>query len=255
MRHATLRPYAILKEIEAGRGSPSGGVYLSFRHLPEARLREAFGPVIDRLLANRIDLTRDCVEVSPIAHYHMGGIRVDADMQSSVPGLFAAGEVVGGANGANRLSGNAIPEALVFGRQAGISAAAHARKIYCARFLAMQLRPVLSICSKSDTTIGEETLPAGAIFALQQLMDRYAGPLRTEAGLRAGLAEIVRLETTVPPCPPAATRFAAARRDWFDLRNMLLVARTIAAAALVPTRKPRRASAGQIVHQPIHDGK
>ena len=52
--------YAILKEIEAGRGSPSGGVYLSFRHLPEARLRDAFGPVIDRLLANRIDLTRDC---------------------------------------------------------------------------------------------------------------------------------------------------------------------------------------------------
>jgi succinate dehydrogenase/fumarate reductase flavoprotein subunit len=63
-------------------------------------------------------------------------------------------------------------------------------------------------------------------------MDKYAGPLRTESGLRAGLAEIARLETTLPPRPPAVTRFAAARRDWFDLRNMLLVARTIASAAL-----------------------
>jgi succinate dehydrogenase/fumarate reductase flavoprotein subunit len=70
------------------------------------------------------------------------------------------------------------------------------------------------------------------MLALQQVMGKYAGPLRTESGLLAGLAEIARLETTVSPRPPPATRFAAARRDWFDLRNMLLVARTIASAAL-----------------------
>src|SRR5579863_8542750 len=122
-----IASYAILKEIAAGRGSPAGGVWLSFLHVPKAKLREAFGPVIDRLLANGIDLTRDAIEVSPIAHYHMGGIRADTEMQSSVPGLFAAGEAVGGANGANRLSGNAITEALVFGRQAGLSGAAAAK--------------------------------------------------------------------------------------------------------------------------------
>jgi succinate dehydrogenase/fumarate reductase flavoprotein subunit len=84
---------------------------------------------------------------------------------------------------------------------------------------------------KSDTRAGEETTSA-AIVALQQLMDKYAGPLRTESGLLAGLAEIARLESTVSLRPPSATRFSAARRDWFDLRNMLLVARTIASAAL-----------------------
>jgi succinate dehydrogenase/fumarate reductase flavoprotein subunit len=109
--------YAIMKEVEAGRGSPHGGVYLSFQHCPEAALREAFGPVIDRLAANGIDLTKMPVEVAPIAHYHMGGIAVDTAMQTDMPGLFAAGEAVGGANGANRLSGNAITEAFVFGRR------------------------------------------------------------------------------------------------------------------------------------------
>ena len=114
--------YAILKEVEAGRGSPHGGVYLSFPALPGTALREAFGPVIDRLAANGIDLTKMPIEVAPIAHYHMGGIATDAQMQTDLPGLFAAGEAVGGANGANRLSGNAITEALVFGRRAGRSA-------------------------------------------------------------------------------------------------------------------------------------
>src|SRR5262245_32764642 len=115
--------YAILKEVEAGRGSPHGGVYLDFRHVPDESLRAAFGPVIDRLLDNGIDLTRMPVEVSPTAHYHMGGIAVNERMETRVGGLFAAGEAVGGANGANRISGNAITEALVFGERAGFFAA------------------------------------------------------------------------------------------------------------------------------------
>ncbi|MEL0018461.1 MAG: FAD-binding protein, partial [Rickettsiales bacterium] len=97
--------FAILQEVAAGRGSPAGGAYLSFEHIPEAELRAAFGPVIDRLADNGIDLTKRGIEVSPIAHYHMGGVRVDAQMETAVPGLYAAGEAVGGANGANRLSG------------------------------------------------------------------------------------------------------------------------------------------------------
>jgi succinate dehydrogenase/fumarate reductase flavoprotein subunit len=66
--------YAIAKEVEAGRGSPHGGAYLSFQHCPEEALRAAFGPVIDRLAKNNIDLTKMAVEVAPIAHYHMGGV-------------------------------------------------------------------------------------------------------------------------------------------------------------------------------------
>jgi succinate dehydrogenase / fumarate reductase flavoprotein subunit/fumarate reductase (CoM/CoB) subunit A len=121
--------YAILKEVEAGRGSPHGGVYLDFRHVSNESLRKAFGPVIDRLMKNGIDLTSMPIEVSPMAHYHMGGIAVNEHLETRVPGLFAAGEAVGGANGANRLSGNAITEALVFGERAGVAAARAAEAI------------------------------------------------------------------------------------------------------------------------------
>ncbi|MDE2475344.1 MAG: FAD-binding protein, partial [Alphaproteobacteria bacterium] len=221
--------YAILKEVAAGRGSPSGGVFLSFRHVPEPKLRLAFGPVIDRLLSNGIDLTRQAVEVSPTAHYHMGGIRVDATMQSSVPGLFAAGEAVGGANGANRLSGNAIPEAFVFGRRAGESAAALARKSAVSAFCETAADAALERIQACDAAAG---FSAPAIRELQDVMQRHVGPLRDSDGLRAGLHEIVRLRSQLPERPPPATAFASTRRDWFDLRNMLLVAECVATAAL-----------------------
>src|SRR5205085_8907972 len=72
--------YAIQREVAAGRGSPHGGVFLSFTHVPPAELEAAFGPVIKRLAANGIDLATMPIEVAPIAHYHMGGIAGRGDM-------------------------------------------------------------------------------------------------------------------------------------------------------------------------------
>src|SRR6516164_9703281 len=97
-RYLTTRDvatYAILKEVEAGRGSPHGGAFLSFQHCSAAELRAAFGPVIDRLAKNNIDLTKTPIEVAPIAHYHMGGVTADERMATEVPGLLAAGETIG----------------------------------------------------------------------------------------------------------------------------------------------------------------
>src|SRR5262249_9716447 len=71
-----------------------------------------------------VDITKEAMEVGPTCHYIMGGVRVDADSAaSSVPGLFAAGEVAGGMHGANRLGGNSLSDLLVFGRRAGLHAA------------------------------------------------------------------------------------------------------------------------------------
>ena len=129
-----LATYAITKEVEAGRGHAGRRRYLSFQHVPEEEIRRAFGPVVDRLAANGIDLAHAAVEVAPIAHYHMGGIRVDADARRrAMPGLFACGEAVGGANGANRLSGNAITEAFVFGARAGLSRGTASERGRCRR--------------------------------------------------------------------------------------------------------------------------
>ena len=223
--------YAILKEIEAGRGSPAGGVYLSFRHVGAARLRDAFGPVIDRLAANGIDLTREAVEVAPMAHYHMGGVRVNPAMETRVARLFAAGEAVGGANGANRLSGNAIPEALVFGERAGHSAAACVCNAKTQGWRDADAAEALELLAAE--AYGAEN-PTEMIERLQRLMQEHAGPIRTEQGLIDALAEIAALKRALGSAPPASLgRFDTVRLDWFDLRNMLLVSETIARAALL----------------------
>ncbi len=222
--------WAILKEVEAGRGTPAGGAWLSFRHVPDAELRRAFGPVIDRLAKNGIDLTRQDVEVAPIAHYHMGGVRVNERMATRVPNLYAAGEAVGGANGANRLSGNAITEALVFGERAGASAAARA---------AGRAAPGWSdaAAQAAFTRIRAAAAPRGntaaLIASLQNLMADDVGPIRTAPRLERALAAIDGMTRELGELPPSAEpRYSMERLDWFDLRNMLLVAKTVAQTAL-----------------------
>jgi succinate dehydrogenase / fumarate reductase flavoprotein subunit len=229
-----LATYAIVKEVEAGRGSPHGGAYLSFQHCSEAALRDAFGPVIDRLAANGIDLTRQPVEVAPIAHYHMGGVVAEATtLGTQVPGLYVAGEVVGGPNGANRLSGNAITEALVFGRRAGNSAAAHAKQTARQKLRPQDAAAALDLVG-AGAPDGDGPNTAAMIAALQAIMADDVGPLRTAAKLTRALAGIAALEAELGERPPArgGGDFDLQRLDWVDLRNMLTVAHAVAQSAL-----------------------
>ena len=256
-----LATYAICREVGADRGSPSGGAWLSFTHLPEADLRAAFGPVIDRLLNNGIDLTREPVEVAPIAHYHMGGVRVDTRMRSTVAGLYAAGEAVGGAAGANRLSGNAISEALVYGEIAGREAAQFAgshgggwdaRAADSVRDAAdairdtapPRLRAAASRTSRADEANGTDwTAMAGGTSGpsavalmqeLRRLMWRQVGPFRNRAGLTAALDRIraMRADDLRRIPTPRDAAFAIELTDWHELRSALLVAEVVTIAAL-----------------------
>ena len=233
-RYVTTRDvatYAIVKEVEAGRGSPHGGAYLSFAHCSEAALRQAFGPVIDRLAKNQIDLTKIPIEVAPIAHYHMGGVLADERMATEVPGLFVAGEAVGGANGANRLSGNAITEALVFGRCAGRSAAERVKHMHTHSFGADAARRTLDVVAVSGE--GNDLNTAAMIERLQATMADDVGPLRTEAKLKRALLAIDELTRELGERPMGDNKpFDLRRLEWFDLRNMLLVARTVTMSAL-----------------------
>jgi succinate dehydrogenase / fumarate reductase, flavoprotein subunit len=228
-----LATYAITKEVEAGRGSPHGGVYLSFQHCSEAVLRGAFGPVIDRLAANGIDLTRTPVEVAPIAHYHMGGVMADARMATELPGLFVAGEVVGGANGANRLSGNAITEALVFGRQAGRSGAAWAKGVNAPIATEPAARPAIDLLAMDA---GSAINTAAMVQRLQATMAGDVGPFRDAAKLTRALAAIDDMTRDLGDRPAGGRgAFDMQRLDWLDMRNMLLVARSVAQAAFART--------------------
>src|SRR5260221_6246426 len=106
-----IATYAIEKEVAAGRGSPHGGVYLSFEHVPAAALEAAFGPVIERLAKNGIDLGRMPVEVAPIAHYQIGGVAVDDRMASRGPGPVSACRAAGGRHRARPAAAEAVPPA------------------------------------------------------------------------------------------------------------------------------------------------
>jgi succinate dehydrogenase/fumarate reductase flavoprotein subunit len=123
---------AINAEVKAGRGSPHGGVFLDIASRRSAdyikrRLPSMYHQFME--LAD-VDITKTAMEVGPTLHYIMGGVRVDADStQSTVPGLFAAGEVAAGMHGANRLGGNSLSDLLVFGRRAGLYAAEYAKRV------------------------------------------------------------------------------------------------------------------------------
>jgi succinate dehydrogenase/fumarate reductase flavoprotein subunit len=225
-----LGTYAIIKEVEAGRGSPHGGVYLSFQHCSESVLRGAFGPVIDRLAANGIDLTKMPVEVAPIAHYHMGGVVADTAMATGVPNLFVAGEAVGGANGANRLSGNAITEALVFGREAGRGAAIHAKTVRTAPTGPSSSRRTIDLITGGGPKHATNT--AEMIQRLQSIMADNVGPLRTAGKLEQARDAIKDMQAALGERPfGKGGKFDLQRLEWFDLRNMLLVASVVAEAA------------------------
>jgi len=226
--------YAILKEVEAGRGTPHGGAYLDFRHISETQLRGAFGPVIDRLLANGIDLTKLPVEVGPMAHYHMGGIRVDMNMRSRVEGLYAAGEAVGGANGANRLSGNAITEAFVFGERAGCAAAENVKRSstrWDEKLAAKTLERLKAFGGNYD---GDRAAPVSLQAELQKLMWEQAGPFRTADRLTAALARIEEMQRRdlLRLCIGDERRFNVDLHDAFELRAMLTTAEAVVRSAL-----------------------
>jgi succinate dehydrogenase/fumarate reductase flavoprotein subunit len=171
----------------------------------------------------------------------MGGVVTDARMATELPGLFAAGEVVGGANGANRLSGNAITEAAVFGRRAGRSAAARAKQIARRDLPAKSARGALDLVGGNGVggSASGRHNTAAMIERLQAIMADDVGPFRTGAKLKRALHGIDALTAELGERPSAGASssgngkaFDLQRLEWFDLRNMLTVARTVAQSAL-----------------------
>jgi succinate dehydrogenase/fumarate reductase flavoprotein subunit len=227
--------YAIYKEVEAGRGTPHGGVYLSFQHIDAQKLKNALGPVIEIFERNNIDLTKQPVEIFPIAHYQMGGVEVDVDMASSVPGLYAAGELAGGANGANRLSGNALPEAVVFGERAGEKAAQFATQSKTVKWDDKAAKPHLELLRKvSAQNAGDGPSPARLMGELKTLMWEKVGAFRNalDLGQARDRIRVMRCSDLDGLTVSAQSTYNTSLVEWLELRNGLLAAEAVALAAL-----------------------
>ena len=244
---------AIYTEAREGRGTEHGGAYLDISHKPAEYVKKKLPSMYHqfRELAD-VDITQGPMEVGPTCHYMMGGIRVDAETaQSTVPGLFAAGEAAAGLHGANRLGGNSLSDLLVFGRRAGSAAAEHANRSGVAEVEAEQvLRATQELLAPFETTQGES--PYQVHRELEETMQNYVGIFRNEQDLQKGLGELERLIERAARVKVEGSRLF--NPGWHlarDLQSMLAVSLAVALSA--EARKESRGAHSRIDYPSYDD--
>ncbi len=230
---------AIRREVIAGRGSPHGGVFLDIasKRTPEEIVRKLPGMYHQFKELADVDITKDPMEVGPTCHYMMGGVRVNPETQeSTVPGLFAAGEVSGGMHGANRLGGNSLSDLLVFGKRAGEFAAKHAKGMDS--FPSINQGEVESFAREAlgpfDPAEGEN--PYTIHEDLRTMMQRRVGIVRSEDDLRFALEELGRLRERAGRVKSGGNiQYNPGWHLALDLWNMIDISEAVTRAALTRT--------------------
>ena len=207
-------------EVAEGRGSPAGGVYLDLRHLEAAGLARGFTIPMERVHRAGWDPAVDLLEISPVAHYQVGGVLVDDEGRTTVSGLFAAGEDAGGVHGAAWTGGNGIAEALVLGARAGLAAAD----------LASTRRPGAVRSERPETNRWVVDDPLALLRGLRRMMWEMAGPVRTERGLREARLYLGNLGARIPP--PETPIAEPTSSESLDLRNLFLNSLLLVESAL-----------------------
>ena len=194
-------------------------VYLDLSHLPQGFVRHRFPGIAATCAQFGLDVSQDKIPVRPGAHYMIGGVTVDLEGRTTLPGLWAAGEVTSsGLHGANRLASNSLLEAMVYGKKAGVGASTAAAAM-SDNYQALPLE-------NPPVEESQEPLDLPDIRnSLKSLMWRDAGVRRCKPELQDALATIDSWQKYV-----LARQFCAP--DGWELQNMLTVARVIVIAAL-----------------------
>lgn len=240
----------IVSEVQEGRGSPHGGVFLDISWIKE-KLSNAEDHIKRKLpsmyhqfmqLAD-LDITKEPMEVGPTTHYIMGGIRVDGDSQMTcVPGLFASGECGAGLHGANRLGGNSLSDLLVLGKRSGEYAAEFAREngegMVDDTEIESAANWALRFFNSDDGSNGEN--PFQIQYNLQELMQELVGIARSDEGLNRAQVEIQKLNEQAEQISIGGNReYNPGWHTALDLHSLMTVSEAIALAAL-----ERKASIG-----------
>ncbi len=226
---------AITKEIAEGRGSPHGGVFLDIasKQSPDYIKQKLPSMYHQFKELAQVDITTDPMEIGPTTHYVMGGIKVDADTQeSTVPGLFAAGEVAGGMHGANRLGGNSLSDLVVFGRRAGLHATS--KRGSPPAIPDAEVEQAVREALEPFERDGEN--PFAVQSALQAVMQRNAGIIRDKNGLETALTELEKLKGRARNVGITGSReYNPGWHTALDLHCLLMVSEATARAALERT--------------------
>jgi len=229
---------AVMQEIKEGRGTKHGGVYFDL-----TRMREENQPHFDYLYplaANvGIDITKEYVETVPIVHYFMGGVYVNENHESNIPGLFAVGEVASGLHGAERLAGCSVADITVFGYRAGKMAARSAMKLSMPRVDWEQVETykerALELLMRR---VPYGIRPASIRSKIQNIMWEYVHLLRNEKGLKTALDAILQIREKYLPRMVVASKSLRWNYEWIEALetiNMIDVAEMVTKAALART--------------------
>jgi succinate dehydrogenase / fumarate reductase flavoprotein subunit len=226
---------SIYTEVKEGRGTEHGGAYLDISHKPAEYVKKKLPSMYHQFkeLAD-VDITKGPMEVGPTCHYMMGGIRVEAETaQSSLPGLFAAGEAAAGLHGANRLGGNSLSDLLVFGRRAGLAAAQHAKQTSAPNLDEGQISAGESEALSPFQRQGGEN-PYAVHRDLQKVMQSLVGIFRVREDMEKALVELAKLKERAAHTSIEGSRmFNPGWHMAIELKSMLTVSEAVTRSALV----------------------
>ncbi len=195
-------------------------MYLDARHFGAEMWENRFPTILAACRAHGIDPVTQPVPVAPAAHYASGGVRTDSHGRTTVPGLYACGEVAcTGVHGANRLASNSLLEGLVYAERIAADIAATGLRARVPQPLPTAERPAHPL------------LPSEARFAVQRTMTRGAGVLRSEASLAEAADSLHRLHTDARDALDENGKTAEPGVDTWEATNLLCVARVLVAAA------------------------
>ena len=228
---------SIWKEIQEGRGSEHGGVYLSVTHLPPELVKDRLKTMYRQFLLAGVDITKQPMEVAPAAHYYMGGVRANVRTETKVKGLYAAGEEMGGVHGANRLGGNSLASTQVFGKRAGRYAALYAKEATKKPIDREQILAEQKRFEEAEKAVDNMVSPAEVKRRLNRVMWENAAITRTEETLSRAEDEIARIKAEMLPrlrAAKSATRqYNKELVEVFEVTNLVRVAEILVKAARI----------------------
>lgn len=196
---------AMFYELQKGNGV-DGQLFMDCTMVPDSVLQMKHFSLARDLRKGGLDPAREWIKVAPTTHFFMGGVEIDESCSTGVPGLFAAGEAVGGVHGANRLSGNALTEVAVFGSMAGQAAAGYAQGRKSLP------EPALMELVAGAAEGGRDSLDE-VRGELRRAMWNRASIVRSEASLRSALATVRECARAVERCPAVGVAEDARREE------------------------------------------
>lgn len=237
-------PRAAAAEIRAGRSGPHGGVYMSIRHLPLNLVKAYFDSMghqrfLDVLTEWGFDLYNEALEIVPAAITSFGGCRINSKCETSLAGLYAAGEVASGHQGAYVMVGNMVGASSATGCIAAEQAVQYSRKSGLVEVDPDQMNSGISRVMALGEKPRSGCRPVLVKKTVKMILDRYAHVAgRTDAGIREGLARLEDVEKNLLPemcLGDDGQRFNIDRLHALEVVNQVQIARLVLTSALERT--------------------